>query len=270
MFFDKDGTLFTYTGFGDFPFIIPNKKIAGPGDLFPEWMLLSYNKPVEVSSESEGYPKKYAVDEEIRTYWSAKSGDKGEWITTDLQQESTIHAVQLNFAENQTQVLGRNPEIYHQFLLEYSSDHKKWKTMTDKTLNKKDVPHDYVALSTPVKARYVRLTNVHVPDGTFAVSGLRIFGKGNGGRAEMVKDLHAERTQSDRREVNLTWEKSPDAVGYNIRYGSHPEKLYHNHQVLGNDFLRLRSLNTLQKYYFTIDSFNENGITRGTKIIEVK
>lgn len=270
MFFDKDGTLYTYTGFGDFPFRIPNKKITGPEELFPEWMLLSYNKPVEVSSELTEHPNHYSADEEIRTYWSAKSGEKGEWITIDLQQENTIHAVQLNFAENQTQVLGRNPEIFYQYLLEYSSDKINWKTLEDKTFNKTDVPHDFVALSTPVKARYVRLTNYHVPDGTFALAGLRVFGKGSGKNPAVTQDLNLVRTQSDRREVNLKWKKSPDAVGYNIRYGSHPEKLYHNHQVLGSESLKLRSLNTFQKYYFTIDTFNENGITKGTKIVEVK
>jgi len=32
--------------------------------------------------------------------------------------------------------------------------------------------------------------------------------------------------------------------------------------------LTIRSLNGLQKYYFTIDAFNESGITQGKKIIE--
>ncbi len=50
-FFDKDGNLYTYTGFGDFPFIMPRKKISSPDELFPKWMLLSYKKPVTVSSE---------------------------------------------------------------------------------------------------------------------------------------------------------------------------------------------------------------------------
>ena len=56
-------------------------------------MLLSYNKPVEVSSEQDGHPKNYATNEDIRTYWSAKTGDKGEWISMDLQKECTINAV---------------------------------------------------------------------------------------------------------------------------------------------------------------------------------
>ncbi|MEJ2054384.1 MAG: family 43 glycosylhydrolase [Calditrichaceae bacterium] len=59
MFFDEDGELYTYTAYGDFPRIVPKKKISNPDELFPEWMLLSYNKPVEVSSELSGHPKQY-------------------------------------------------------------------------------------------------------------------------------------------------------------------------------------------------------------------
>ena len=62
MFFDKDGEFYTYTGFGDFPFKVPNKKISGPDELATGWMLLSYNKPVEVSSELPDHPKKYAAE----------------------------------------------------------------------------------------------------------------------------------------------------------------------------------------------------------------
>jgi xylan 1,4-beta-xylosidase len=85
----------------------------------------------------------------------------------------------------------------------------------------------------------------------------------------MINNLKVVRTQSDRREVKLKWDKSQDAVGYNIRYGTKSDKLYHNYQVLGSDSLTIRSLNRFQKYYFTIDAFNENGIHKGTKVLEV-
>ena len=84
MFFDNDGILYTYTGFGDLPFTIPQKKISGPDELFSQWMLLSYKKPVEVSSELPDHPKNFASDEDIRTYWSAKTGNPGEFMTVDL------------------------------------------------------------------------------------------------------------------------------------------------------------------------------------------
>jgi len=78
-----------------------------------------------------------------------------------------------------------------------------------------------------------------------------------------------KRSESDRCVVDLNWNKIPGAIGYNIRYGTKRDKLYNNYQAFGVDSLTIRSLNALQKYYFTIDTFNENGITKGTNIIEV-
>jgi hypothetical protein len=268
-FFDKDGVFYVYTGFGDFPFKVPTKKIAGPEELFPDWMLLSYNKPVEVSSELPDHPKKYAADENIRNYWSARTGDKGEWICLDLQKACTVNAVQIDYAENETNLFGRNPDIYYQYLLECSNDNKAWKTLADKTQNKTDVPHDYVELKKPVKARYIRLTNYRVPSGTFALAGLRVFGNGGGKVPSGVKNVKLSRSADDGCVVKLNWEKAPDAVGYNIRYGIAKDKLYQNYQVFGVDSLTIRSLNSHQTYYFTVDAFNENGITKGHDILEL-
>lgn len=269
-FFDKDGEMYVYTGFGDFPSKVPTKKIASPDELFPKWMLLSYNKPVHVSSELAKHPKSYATDEEIRTFWSAQTGNKGEWITIDLQKESNINAVQINYAENETKLLGRSPDIYYQYLLAYSADNKNWKTLSDKTQNKTDVPHDYVELKKPVKARYVRLTNYRVPDGTFALAGLRIFGNAGGKLPAVVENLQAVRSENDHAVVKLNWKKLSGAIGYNVRYGVAKDKLYQTYQVLGTESLTIGSLNSRQKYYFTIDAFNESGVTKGKHVIEVK
>ena len=269
-FFDNDGILYTCTAFGDFPIIIPQKKISSPDELFPQWMLLSYKKPVEVSSELTGHSKGLANDEEIRTYWSAQTGNKGEWITIDLEKQCTLNAIQINFAENNTKILGRDPKIYYRYLLEYSDDNKSWKPLADKRLNNADVPHDYIQLSTPAKGRYIRLTNYYIPDGTFSLADLRIFGRSQGNLPATVENFSITRNQNDKREVKLKWSKKPEDVGYNIRYGSQPDKLYHTWQVLGVDTLTIRNLNRLQEYYFTIDAFNETGVKRGDKVVMVR
>jgi hypothetical protein len=262
--------MYVYTGFGDFPFKMPTRKIHSPEELFPKWMLLSYNKPVEVSSELTDHPKSYAADEEIRTYWSAKTGNKGEWISMDLQKISTINAIQINYAEKDMNLFGRAPGIYYQYLLEYSTDNKTWKTLADKTKNTtEDAPHDYIELKTPVKARYIRLTNYRMPGGTFALAGLRVFGNAGGKAPAAVEDLKLVRKEDDRAVVKLDWTLNPQATGYNIRYGTAKDKLYHTYQVLGTNSLTIGSLNSLQKYYFTIDAFNESGVTRGKKITEL-
>ena len=77
-----------------------------------------------------------------------------------------------------------------------------------------------------------------------------------------VKNLNVKRVNPDRCIVKLNWTKNSDAVGYNIRFGMQKDKLYHNYQVFDTDSLTIRSLNSKKKYYFTIDAFNENGITK--------
>jgi xylan 1,4-beta-xylosidase len=270
MYFDKDGILYTYTGFGDFPLTLPKSKIEDPAALAPGWMMLSYNKPVEVSSELENHPKKYAADEEIRTYWSAQTGNQDEWISIDLEKECLVNAIQINYAENEPTINWKAEDVYHQYLLEYSNNNKTWKTLVDKRTNKTDIPHDYLEFESPVKARYIRLTNYHVPQGTFAIAGLRVFGNAQGAAPSSVNNLTAVRTQNDKREVKLKWNKNADAIGYNIRYGAIQGKLYHNYQVYGTDSLTIRSLNAQQKYYFSIDAFNENGVTKGTIVVEAE
>ena len=67
--FDKDDVMWCNTAFGDYPLYLPsaNKHTsAGPG-----WMLLNYKKPVIVSSTLGSFYSNNAVDESIKTYWSA-------------------------------------------------------------------------------------------------------------------------------------------------------------------------------------------------------
>ena len=270
-FFDREGTFYTYTGFGDFPHHMPKKRMTGPEDYLPSGMLLSYNKPVQVSSTLPGHPKENVTGEEIRKFWSATTGDKGEWVAVDLQSLCSVNGVQVNFAEEGTSILGnvrgRADSIYYQYLLEYSNDGKNWRKLMDKTNNRTDVPHDFLELAAPVSARYIRLTNYHVPDGMFALSGLRVFGKANVKAPQPVSSIKVSRDSADGRDAVLTWKKSPDAIGYNIRFGAAQNKLYKNYQVFGSDSLTIHSLNRLQRYYFTIDAFNGKGVTRGTTVV---
>lgn len=79
--------MYTNTAYGDYPTLLPQYaqgKDFSKG-LFTNWMLLNYNKPVQVSSTLGVYHSNYTVDEDIKTYWSAKTGNSGEWFQTDLE-----------------------------------------------------------------------------------------------------------------------------------------------------------------------------------------
>jgi xylan 1,4-beta-xylosidase len=90
-------------------------------------MLLNYNKPVRVSSTLGAYVPNLAVDEDIKTYWSAKTANKGEWLQTDLGEVSTVKAVQINYADQDATFLGKSAGVFHQYLITSSIDGKTWK-----------------------------------------------------------------------------------------------------------------------------------------------
>ena len=282
--FDADDRMFCNTTFGDYPHFIPSKEIDGSkyGDegkspYFTGWMLLNFNKPVKVSSTLGGYHPNNAVDELIKTYWSAKTGDKGEWIETDLGNVSTVNAIQINYAdqdvsfpkEMDTIFLGKTIGLYHQYKLSYSRDGKKWKLLVDKSNNTKDVPHDYIELSQPVQARYIRLENIHMPTGKFAISGLRVFGNGNGPKPDTVEGFIVLRTAKDKRSAFIKWKPVDNAFAYNIYYGTQPDKLYTSIMVHANNEYWMKSMDSHSVYYFSIESINENGTSQRTKPVRV-
>lgn len=270
--FDKDGILYTETAYGDYPYYMPTKTFEKPRDLFTGWMLLNYNKPVKVSSSLQAYSPNFAVDEQLKTYWSAKSNKKGEWIESDLGEISTVKAIQLNYADQDvdSSFLGKMNGIYHQYQVFSSIDGKNWKLLIDKSTNKTDVPHDYVELEKPVEARYIKMVNMHMAAGKFAISGLRVFGKGHGAKPSQINDLIVLRGDHDKRSAWLKWGINPKATGYVIYSGIAPDKLYTSVQVFGANEYYFKSMDKDRTYYFQIEAFNENGIGERGKVIESK
>lgn len=265
-FFDDNGTLYAITKYGDYPMIMPDKKIAGFDEIFPGWMLLSYNKEVMVSSSIDSLPPAQMVDENIRTYWAAQTGNAGEYATLNLGKAADVYAVQINFAEHNTKILGRQKGLYHRYTIEYSANGTDWTMLIDKSKSETDQTHAYFQLPQKVQCQYLRLKNIQVPGGNFALSGFRVFGKAEGSLPQKVTTLQAQRNPHDKRQVTLTWPASANATGYNISYGTGEKQLYQNYLVYGASTLTINTLNTDQKYYFTIEAFNETGITKSDAV----
>lgn len=265
-FFDKDGIMYTDTYFGDYPRYapsVPNKRGQYRG-----WMLLSYNKPVEVSSSQGNFKKESLTDEIAKTSWVAASNDDKQWVVIDLQQSANMNAIQINYADYKSDLYGRPEDLKHRYTVEGSLDGNKWFTIIDKSKSLKDTPNDYVELESPVLTRYVRYNNIEVPTTNLAMSEIRIFGTGLGKIPAEVKNFKLNR-HSDRRDISISWNKVPEAQGYNILWGIASDKLYSSWMVYGNNQLLLKALNTDQVYYFTIESFNENGISKRSPVIKV-
>jgi len=266
-FFDKDDLMYVDTYFGDYPHFAPT--LAGKTGAFAGWMLLSYNKPVKVSSTLENYKPENVVDENIKTFWVAAKNDDKQWVEIDLEKPGKVYAIQLNYHDYKSDIYGKVPGLYHQYVIEGSVDGKSWITLVDRKNNLKDVPNDYVELSNPQKVRYIRYSNIHTPTTNLAISGLRVFGLGQGKAPARVKDFTVKREQ-DRRNVRISWDKQPKSQGYNIIWGIAPDKLYSSWIIYGDKFLDLRSLTAGQTYYFTVEAFNENGISERPKVVKVE
>ncbi len=268
--FDKDDVMYCNTSFGDYPHYLPNGVADHLQSQFTGWMLLNYKKPVRVSSTLGDHNANNAVDESIKTYWSATTADKGEWIESDLVNISTVNAIQINYADQDAEFLGKSLGVFHQYILYYSLDGKKWNVLIDKGNNKTDVPHDYVELSTPVNARFIKLENIHMPTGKFAISGLRVFGNGNGIKPTPVRQFMVLRTEKDKRSAWIRWNPVDNAYAYNIYYGTAPDKLYNCIMVYDANEYWFKAMDSQKTYYFTIESINENGVSEKFKTIKAE
>ncbi|WP_420461135.1 discoidin domain-containing protein [Neolewinella sp.] len=274
--FDQEGVMYCNTAFGDYPTLLP--EFAQERDfsrgLFAGWMLLNYNKPVQVSSTLGGLAANFAVDEDIKTYWSAASGEAGEWIQTDLGAVSTINAIQLNYADQDAEFMGKTLGKSHRYVISGSVDAEQWEVVVDKSQNQTDVPHDYIELATPVQFRYLKVENRAMPTGKFAISGLRIFGTGTGEKPDTVANFVVLRApaggESNRLASWLKWKQNPGADGYNIYFGKEADKLYGSIMVYGANEYYFTGMDKSDAYYFQIEAFNENGISERTAVVRVE
>ena len=262
-FFDEDGAMYSDTYFGDYPHYSPDqvsRQTTSGG--FRGWMLLSYGKPVKASSQLESYPVENVTDENLKTFWVAEKNDDKQWVEIDLEEVSDVYALQLNFFDyEETGFWGRMPNLRQRYLVEASVDGARWRVLVDYRNSFRDAPHNYIELDQPIEARYIRYRHHYVPGKNLAMGDIRVFGLGRGKKPAMVKGFTVVR-EADERNARISWKAVKGAQGYNVLWGVALDKLYSSWMVYGDNSLDLRALTVGQKYYFAIESFNENGISQ--------
>ncbi|MBW9110351.1 family 43 glycosylhydrolase [Microbacterium ureisolvens] len=275
--FDDDGVLFCNQNFADFPMSIPDRAFDPWTEASPGWMLLSYRAEATASSFLAEHEPKLATDESVRTWWVAGSREHGEWLSIDLGAVMTVHALQVNLADHKLEQhapklrdlakgtvskRGIFPHSYPtEFRVEVSVDGAEWTLVHNTADAGEDRPHAFIVPPAPHEVRYVRVTAGAMPfGGPFALSGLRVFGHADVAKPAAVTPTA---TRPDARTAVLAWDAVPGAVGYNIRYGIAPEKLYHSWLVYDRTELEIGSLNADPTYWAAVDSFNEAGVTPG-------
>jgi xylan 1,4-beta-xylosidase len=268
--FDRDGAMFADTRFGDFPHRVPTSKWQKPDELFAGWMLLSYRKPATATSALDSFPATNVTDENPRTFWVARSTSRREALTIDLGRAYDMRAVQVNFADYRSNRFASDSTVYTRFRISASADGRQWRTIADLSRETRDRPNAYVELPAPVRARFVRYEHGRVGAATLAISDIRVFGNGGGAAPRTPTGLTVTR-DADARNAHIAWAAMPGVVGYNVRWGIAPDKLYQTYQRFADegDTLELRALTVGQRYYFAIESFDENGVSQLSGVVPI-
>ena len=267
--FDEDGELFCNQRYGDWPMALEGEPWRDPA-----WMLLSVGKTAAASSFVPGHEPDKATEENVQSWWQAASNDREEWLRVDLGKRFDVHVVQINFADDRIDVPCPGEirpgsqaryidEAEHttQWKLEGSLDGESWFVIEDKSEAETDLSHDLIVREEGFAARYLRLGGMAVPfEQAPCVSGLRVFGLGDGEKP--AEPVFTAARMGDLDMIVQIAEQS-DALGYNILFGSSPDKLYHSYMVFQAGSRRVGALIKDRETYVRVDAFNENGITAG-------
>jgi xylan 1,4-beta-xylosidase len=269
--FDGDGQMFADTRFGDFPHHIPDHRWRRSDELFTGWMLLSYRKRVTASSVLDTFAARNLTDEDPRTFWVAVANRPDEWVTIDLGREYDVRAVQVNYADYRSELYASDSTVYTRFRLRHSRDGRAWAPLADLSAESRDRPNAYIELPRAVRARFVRYEHGHVGARHLAISDVRVFGTA-GGRPPRAPSHLAVRRDHDARNAVITWRPVPRVVGYNVRWGIAPDKLYETYQLFADrpPRLELRALTVGQDYFVAIEAFDENGVSAPSAPVHLK
>ena len=273
--FDAEGELFCNQRYGDWPMTLSGFRQDAWRE--PAWMLLSAGKAASASSAAPGHEPEKATEENVRSWWRAATNGRGEWLCVDLGKVFDVHAVQINFADDKLDIpcpgeirpgsqarYIEEADHVTQWKLEGSADGENWFVIEDKSNAETDLSHDLIVREEGFAARYLRLSDMAVPYGQKpCVSGLRAFGLGEGDKPA-VPAFTAERDSGI--DMTVSIEPQTDTVGYNILFGSSPEKLYHSAMTFAPGKHRIGALIDGRDYFVRVDAFNENGITEGSCI----
>ena len=268
--FDADGELFCNQRYGDWPM-----TVEGDPWRDPTWMLLSAGKKATASSFTEGHEPEKATEENVQTWWRASTTDRTEWLQIDLGRDFDVHAIQINFADDKIdipcpgQIVGGSQARYieerdltTQWKLTGSIDGKDWFVIEDKSHAQTDLSHDLILREEGIRVRFLRLSDMAVPYGQQpCISGLRVFGLGQGEKP--AAPVFTVRRENDL-DMTVSVQSQENTLGYNILFGSSPDKLYHSYMTFKAGDQRIGALIKGRDYFVRVDAFNENGITEGT------
>jgi hypothetical protein len=152
--------------------------------------MLAMNALSKASSQQDGYPAAYAVDDFSGTVWRPAADDAQPQLTIELSPATRFDVVQLFKVDGMRIMFGSGARRgfggrggalpVYKFKLETSMDGESFKTVLDCTKN--DVARDtFYEDFAPERARFVRLTVTGWPEGQpLGVIDFTVFGRADG------------------------------------------------------------------------------------------
>ena len=87
-------------------------------------------------------------------------------------------------------------------------------------------------------------------------------------------ELHVQRA-ADEREATVSITPVPGALGYNIRWGVAPDRLFLTYQIYDDELadiderVQVRALNTGVDYWFAVEAFSPGGVSALSEVAAV-
>jgi hypothetical protein len=268
-----DGQMHFSSRFGDYPQRMPTGKIDDPDSLFTGWFPLSYRARAEVSSTRGEFTADRAADENPRTFWVADRNAAGQTLTLDLGGVKTVHAVQVNYADYQSGVYAERPDIRTRFRILWSRDGRDWALFADLSDSDRDRPNAYVEGERPVQARFIRYEHGEIAAANLAIADLRVFGTAD--QPAPTRPTVSVERGDDQRNATVRVTPVPGALGYNIRWGVAPDRLFLTYQIYADDLAAqdsaqaVRALNTGVDYWFAVEAFSPGGVSPLSPVVAV-
>ena len=268
--FYNNGYAHAITDNFDHPFVVPNRKVDFEKEsILLDVNLLSSGKTMTASSSFNDMTPDKAADDYVRSWWSAKTGSRDEWLQMDLGHPMTVSAIQVCFADEgfTSRRYDNNIPIY-KYIVEGSNDGNTWRTLVDRSKNTQDQICELLTINNE-QVRFIRVVNkVKFASGKFSVTELRVFGKDDAPKLGSVGNFAAARGEDSRR-IQITWDPVDKAEGYIIRWGATEDRMDHASRVYTNYF-DYGFFDTQSDYYLSVQPFSEAGLGENSPVVKVE
>lgn len=175
---DANGELMVH-GATSTPQMLPSSKTGVAGLTDKGWLPVNGEMRTIGSSNSPNLEGRFAVDNDLKTWWQSADGDDSPILTTEFMLPATIHAVRLVWRDvglDTSRNVTAGPIRYR---VEIETGPKQWTTIIDRSQSTDDLLIDYRECQPSVGSR-ARLVILQWPKGiTPAVTEFNVFGQIN-------------------------------------------------------------------------------------------